>query len=129
MVCEAVGLSLNSTKTPKDLKQEAQNISCAIQLIIEEEDKDETVSNLNAVSIFEQVTPEKIKEEQQKDPTLELVYQLVTAGERPKTLPIAKIKSKAGLQFDRLTMKKVVLYWLFINNDVEYHQMVFPLKY
>ena len=36
------------------------------------------------LSIFEQVTPEKMAEEQQKDPTLELVYQLVTAGEKPK---------------------------------------------
>ena len=33
-------------------------------------------------------------EEQQKDPTLKLVYKLVTASENPKTLAIAKIKSK-----------------------------------
>ena len=62
---------------------------------MEEGDKNEIVSNLNAVSIFEGVTPEKMAEEQQKDPTLELVYQLVTAGEKPKTSAIAKIKSKA----------------------------------
>ena len=72
-------------------------------------------------------------EEEQKEPTLELVYQLFTAGEKPKTLAIAKIKSKAEhkylLQFDRLTMKKGVLHWLYINNDVEYHKMVLPLKY
>ena len=36
-----------------------------------------------------------MEEEQQKDPTHELVYQLVTAGEKPKTSTIAKIKSKA----------------------------------
>ena len=35
-------------------------------------------------------------EEQQKDPTLKLVYQLVTAGKEPKILAIAKIKSKAA---------------------------------
>ena len=34
-------------------------------------------------------------EEQQKDPALGLVYLQVTAGEKPKTLAIAKIKSKA----------------------------------
>ena len=72
-------------------------------------------------------------EEQQKDPTLELVYKLVTAGEKPKTLPIAKIKSKAVqkylLQFDRLTLKKGVLHRLYIHNDVEFHQMVLPIKY
>ena len=84
LVCEAVDLCLNSTKIPEDLKQKAQNISCAIEPIIEEKDEDEIVSNLNAVSIFEQVTPEKMAEEQQKDPTPELVYQLVTAGKSQK---------------------------------------------
>ena len=54
--------------------------------IIGEEDKDEIVSNLNVVSILEHVTPEKMAEEKQKDPTLKLVYQLVKAGEKPKTL-------------------------------------------
>ena len=55
------------TNIPEDLKQEAQNISCAVQWIIEEKDKDEIVSTLNAVSIFEQATPEEMAEEQQKD--------------------------------------------------------------
>ena len=53
-------------------------------------------------------------EEQQKVSTLKLVYQLVTAGEKPKTSAIAKINSKAVrkylLQFDRLTLKKGVLH-------------------
>ena len=114
-VCEAVYLCLNSTKIPKDLKQEVQNISCAI---MEEEgiNENKIVSSLNAVSTFEHATPEQMAEEQQKDPTLKLVYQLVTAGEKPKTLAIAKIKSKAVrkylLHFNRLTMKNGVLYWL-----------------
>ena len=94
-VCEALDLCLNSTKIPKDLKQEAQNISCTKEPIIEEEDKNEIVGNVNAVSIFEQVTPEKMAEEQQKDTTLKLIYQLVTAGKKLTTLTIAKIKSKA----------------------------------
>ena len=83
-VCEAVDLCLSSTKIPKDLKQEVKNISCAI---MEEEDINENkiVSSLNAVSTFEHVTPKQMAEEQQKDLTLELVYQLVTVGEKPKT--------------------------------------------
>ena len=95
--------------------------------------EDKIICSLNAVSTFEHVTPKQMSEEQQKDPTLELVYQLVTAGEKPKTLAIAKIKSKAVrkylLQFDRLTLKKGVLHRLYIHNDVEFHQMVLPIKY
>ena len=64
---------------------------------MEEEDENEykIVSSLNAVSTFEHVTSEQMAEEQQKDPTLELVYQLVTAGKKPKTLAIAKNKIKS----------------------------------
>ena len=102
---------------------------------MEEEDTNENkiVSNLNAVSTFEHVTSEQMAKEQQEDPTLKLAYQLVTAGEKPKTLAIAKIKSKAVrkylLQFDRLTMKKGALHQLYINNDVEFYQMVLPIKF
>ena len=99
----------------------------------EDMNEDKIVSNLNAVSTFEHVTPKQMAEEQQKDPTLRLVYQLVTAGEKPKTLAIAKIQSKAVrkylLHFDRLTLKKDVLHQFYIHNDVEFHQMVLPIKF
>ena len=42
--------------------------------------EDKIICSLNAVSTFEHVAPKQMAEEQQKDPTLELVYQLVTAG-------------------------------------------------
>ena len=139
VVCEALDQCLNGSKIPEVLKQQAQDISCAVQSIVEEEDKQneeelkEIVSKVNAVSIFGKVSPEEMKEEQQKDLILRLVYKYVTAGKKPKTLAIAKIKSKAVrkylLQFERLTLKKGVLHRLYINNDVEYHQMILPIKY
>ena len=33
------------------------------------------------------------------------------------------------LQFNRLTLKKGVLHQLYIHKDVEFHQMVLPIKY
>ena len=139
VVCEALDQCLNGSKIPEVLKQEAQDISCAVQTIVEEEDKlyeeelKEVVSKVNTVSVFGNVCPEDMKEEQQKDPILRLVYKYVTAGKKPKTSAIAKLKSKAVrkylLQFERLTLKKGVLHQLYINNDVEYHQMVLPLRY
>ena len=69
------------------------------------------VSKVNAVSVFGKISPEEMKEEQQKDPILRLVYKYVTAGEKPKTSAIAKMKSKAVrkylLQFEWLTLKRV----------------------
>ena len=104
--------------------------------ILEEEDKqdiDKIVSIVDAVSIFGKVLLEEMKQEQQKDLIFELVYKQVTAGKKPKISAIDKVKSKAVrkylLQFDQLTLKKVVLHHLYINNDVEYHQLILPVKY
>ena len=139
VVCEALDQCLNGSKIPEVLKQEAQDISCVVQSIVEEEDIQneeelkEIVSKVNAVSVFGKVSPEEMKEEQQKDPILRLVYKYLTASEKPKTSVIAKMKSKAVrkylLQFERLTLKKDVLHQLYINNDVEYHQLILPIKY
>ena len=91
------------------------------------------VSKVNAVSIFGKVPLEEMKEEQQKDPILRLVYKQVTASEKLKTSAIAKIKSKTVrkylLQFKQLTLKKGVLHHLYISNNVEYHQLILPVKY
>ena len=139
LICEALDQCLNGSKIPEVLKQEAQDMSCAVESIVEEEDKQyeeelkEIISKVNAVSIFGKVSLEEMKEEQQKDPILRLVYKQVTAGKKLKTSAIAKIKSKAVrkylLQFERLTLKKGVLHHLYINNDVEYHQLILPIKY
>ena len=136
LVCEALDQCLNGSKIPEVLKQEAQDISCAVQSIVEEkyeQYEEEIVSKVNAVSVFGKVSLEEMKEEQQKDPILRLVYKQITAGKKPKTSAIAKIKSKAVrkylLQFKRLTLKKGVLHHLYINNDVEYHQLILPIKY
>ena len=88
-VCEALDQCLNRSKIPKDLKQEAQDISCVVQSIVEEEDKEEIVSMLNAVFLFEKVTSEELKQEQQNDPILKLVYQQVTVRNL-KYLPLPK---------------------------------------
>ena len=58
LVCEVVDEYLNTTKVPDDLKKEPLSISCAIQLIMEEEDVEEIQGMLNSVSVLNQVTPE-----------------------------------------------------------------------
>ena len=53
LVCEASDQCLNGSKFPEDLKQGTQDISCAGQSLVEEEDKEEIVSTVNAVSFLE----------------------------------------------------------------------------
>ena len=63
VVCEALDQCLNGSKIPEVLKQEAQDISRAVQTIVEEEDKlyeeelKEVVSEINAVSVFGNISP------------------------------------------------------------------------
>ena len=68
-------ISASTVKKPHDLKNEAQDMSCVIQSG-EGGDKNETVSVLNGVSIFEQLTADKMTEEQQNDPIKEAVSML-----------------------------------------------------
>ena len=124
---------LNTTKVPDDLKKQVQSISCAIQPTMEEKDAKEIQSMLHFVSVFNQVTPKDMAEEQKRDPILGLVCPYVTAREKWKSLAIVKIKSKVVqkylLKFDRLTFKQGGLHCMYINNNVEYHQMIFTIKY
>ena len=48
-VCEVVSSYLERMKIPDDLKAEALSISCALQPIMEEEDKEEIRGLLNTV--------------------------------------------------------------------------------
>ena len=133
LVCEVVNEILSTAKVPDDLEAEAQAISCAIEPIMEEKDAEEMKEMLNSVSVLNQVTPEDMAEEQKKDPILSIVCQYDTAGEKLKTSAISKIKSKAVrkylLQFDRLAFKQGVLHQTYINNYVEYHQIILPITY
>ena len=68
--------------------------------LIEEEERNEIVSKLKAVSTFEQLIPNEMAEEKHKDPILELVCQYVTAGEKFKTaLHENQIKSCREISF------------------------------
>ena len=104
-----------------------------VQSLVEEDNAEEIMGMLNAVSVFNQVTPEDMAEEQYKDPIYGVVCLYVTAREKLKSLAISKIKLKAvgkySLQFDRLIFKQGILYCLDISNDVEYKQMILSINY
>ena len=106
-----------------------------VQSLIGEEEAEEVRGVINAVSVFDQVTPEDIGTEQHKNPILELVCVCVTVRvrERLKLSAMSKLKLKAVtkylLQFDRLTFKQGGMHHLYISNDVEFHQMVLHIKY
>ena len=135
-ICNIIEPVLGDIKIPFNIKKEAQ----AASNLLEGENNvpefhavpDLTVQT-SAVSVFDQVPLATMAEAQSKDSVLGLVIPFVHRGVKPKGLVIAKIRCKAAwkylLQFDHLVLKRGVLHWIYIINDVETHQLVLPLKY
>ena len=135
-ICEIIEPFLGDTKIPFNIKKEAQ----AASNLLEGENNvpkfyavpDLTVQT-SAVSVFDQVPPVTMAKAQSKDYVLALVIPFVHKGVKPKGLVIAKIRCKAVqkylLQYDHLVLKHGVLHEIYIINDAETHQLVFPLKY
>ncbi|MCG8625912.1 MAG: DDE-type integrase/transposase/recombinase, partial [Proteobacteria bacterium] len=87
----------------------------------------------NSINIFSQIPPDKMAEAQQQDNQLGPILSWVQEGKYPPKSILYKIRSKMCrkliYQFDRLVLKKGVLHRLYIDQDIEYHQLVLPQKY
>ena len=84
---------------------------------------------LNSVPVLNQVTPEDIAEELKKDlnpwTSMSIHYsQREIKKHWPSLRSSLRLYEKYLLQFDRLPFKQGVLHQLYINSDVEYHQMI-----
>ena len=89
--------------------------------------------SVNTSQVFPAVPSTTLAKEQKHDNQLGPVYTAVERGVKPTLSQIYKVKSKLVrkllLQFDRLVLKERVLHRLYIQNDLEYHQMILPSKY
>ena len=86
----------------------------------------------NVVELFSHITPEQMAEFQGSDNQIGPILQWVKDSKFPSKSILYRVKSKAThklfYQLDRLVLKKGVLHCLYINEDMEYHQLVLPQK-
>ena len=86
----------------------------------------------NVVELFSHITPEQMAEFQGSDNQIGPILQWVKEGKFPSKSILYRIKSKATrklfYQLDRLVLKQGVLHRLYINEDMEYHQLVLPQR-
>ena len=86
----------------------------------------------NVVELFSHITPEQMAEFQGSDNQIGPILQWVKDGKFPSKSILYHVKSKATrklfYQLDRLVLKHWVLHRLYINEDMEYHQLVLPQK-
>ena len=135
-ICDIIKLVLGDTKILFNIKKKAQ---AASNLLEGEKSmpKFHTIPILtaqtSAVSVFNQMPLATMAKAQCKDSVLGLVIPYICKGIKPKGSVIAKFRYKTAqkylLQFDRLILKQGVLHHIYISNDVETHQLLFPLEY
>ena len=86
----------------------------------------------NVVELFSHITPEQMAEFQGSDNQIGPILQWVKDGKFPSKSILYRVKSKATrklfYQLDRLVLKQGVLHHLYINEDMEYHQLVLPQR-
>ena len=89
--------------------------------------------SVNNVSLFDQVSPELMAEQQKADQQISSAYFAVEKGKKPSCTEIYRVRSKRSrnllYQYDRLRIKRGVLHRIYISNEIEYHQMVLPQIY
>ena len=82
--------------------------------------------------VFSQITPEQMAEYQRVDNQIGPIIPWVQEGKVPPKSVLYKVKSKTCqklyFQLDRLVLKQGVLHWLYIQEDMEYHQLVLPQR-
>ena len=86
----------------------------------------------NMVELFSHITTEQMAEFQESDNQIGPILQWVKDGKFPSRSILYCVKSKATrklfYQLDRLVLKQGVLHRLYINEDMEYHQLVLPQR-
>ena len=86
----------------------------------------------NVVELFSHITPEQMAEFQGSDNQIGPILQWVKDSKSPSKSILYSSKSKATrklfYQLDRLVLKQAVLHHLYINEDMEYHQLVLPQR-
>ena len=85
------------------------------------------------VNLFNSITPKEMAEFQHQHYQIVPILTYVEQDQKPSKKVMYQIRSKLArkiaLQWDRLILKQGVLHWLYIFNEMEYHQLILPQRY
>ena len=129
-ICEELGGILGGTKVGHDLKERIQVVQSAKDNIYGAH-KIEVIAGM--VDVFHQIPSTTMAKHQEKDNQLAPVLEWVWDNKPPTRAAIYKVRSKNTrqlmYQFSQLILKDGILHRLYVHNNVEYHQLVFPQRY
>ena len=125
VISELVG----GIKVDKKLKDRIQ----VTDVMKEELNEKTTEVATGMVSLFDSITPKEMAKFQHQDNQIAPILTYVDQDQKPSKKVTYQIRSKLArklaLQWDRLILKQGVLHWLYIFNEMEYHQLVLPQRY
>ena len=129
-VCKMLDIPLDGTKLSRELRARLQTVDTAHVELGEAEPIEVTT---NYVSVFNTVLPETMAQYQRADNQIGPVIKWVESGTPPSKSDLYQIRSKLTrkmlYQFDRFILKEDVLHRLYIDQDMEFHQLVLPQRY
>ena len=129
-VCKSLDIGIGGTKLDHTLKTCIQAVDAAHVELGESEPIEVTT---NYVSVFNTVLPETMAQYQRADNQIGPVLKWVESGTPPSKSDLYQIWSKLTwkmlFQFDRFILKEGVLHRLYIDQDIEFHQLVLPQRY
>ena len=129
VICQELTEVIGGVKISHDLKERIEIVGTAY----EDMGGGELLSvQSNVVELFSHIAPEQMAEFQGSDSQIGPILQWVKDGKFPSKSILYRVKSKATrklfYQLDRLVLKQGVLHHLYINEDMEYHQLVLPQR-
>ena len=123
---QAISKLVGGTKVDKKLKDRIH----ASDLTKEKMEGKNIQIATGMVRLFNSVTPKEMAEYQHQDNQISPILEYVKKDQKPPKKFVYQIKSKLSrklaLQWDRLILKQGVLHWLYIFNEIEYHQLILP---
>ena len=129
VICQELTEIIGGVKISHDLKERIEMVGTAY----EDMGGGELLSaQSNVVELFSHITPEQMAEFQGSDNQIGPILQWVKDGKFPSKSILYHVKSKATrklfYQLHRLVLKQGVLHCLYINEDMECHQLVLPQR-
>ena len=126
---QAISKLIGGTKINKQLKERIH----AVDLAKEKLDGSNIEITIGMIGLFNNITPKEMAEYQCQDNQISSIIKYVKKEQKPPkkfTYQIrSKLSHKLALQWDRLILKQGVLHWLYIFNEIEYHQLVLPQRF
>ena len=128
-ICNDLTDFVGGTKINHDLRERIEMVGSAYEEMGETDPMD---IRSHVTETFSHIPPEQMAEYQRVDNQIGPIIPWVQEEKIPPKSILYKVKSKACrklyFQFDRLILKKGVLHRLYIQEDMEYHQLVLPQR-